>query len=129
MAIISLTAGGAIAAGDVVTLDSAGLAHKATALSSDQATAVGIAIDTVSSGNLFRVNGDSVYPYFAGLTPGEDLYVSVTSGQLANYPAWISGVVAGGYGYGYLSRVGRVVTTSGIEVELMPPIFISASGL
>lgn len=129
MATISLIAGGSIAAGDVVTLDSSGLAHKATALSVKQATAVGIALDTVSAGGLLRVNGDSVYPYFSGLTPGEDLYVSTTSGQLVNYPAWISGVVAEGYGYGYLTRVGRVITTSGVEVELVPPVFVSASGL
>lgn len=129
MAIVSLTAGGAIAAGDAVSLDAAGFAHKASVLSARQATVVGIALDSVSSGNLFRVNGDNIYPYASGFTPGQDQYLGVASGSLVTYPVWISGVLAAGYGYGYLTRVGRAVTTSGIEVEVQPPIFISASGI
>lgn len=129
MAIVSFTAGGSITAGDVVTLDSSGLAHKATALTIDQATAVGVAIDSGITGNLIRVNADSVYAQFSGLTPGEDQFVSVISGQIVNYPAWISGVVSGGYGYGYMTRIGRAVSTSGLDVEIERPVFVSASGL
>ena len=129
MAIVSITAGGSITAGDVVTLDSSGLAHKATALTVSQATAVGVALDSGGAGNLVRVNADSVYAQFSDLTPGEDQFVSVVSGQIANYPAWISGVVTGGYTGGYMTRVGRAVTTSGLGIEIQPPVFVSASGL
>jgi hypothetical protein len=129
VAIVSLTAGGAIVAGDAVSLDTAGFAHKASVLSSRQATVVGIALESASLGSLFRVNGDSVYPYASGFIPGQDQFLGVTSGSLVTYPVWISGVLAANYGYGYLTRVGRAVTISGLEVEVRPPIFISASGL
>lgn len=129
VAIASFTAGGSIAAGDAVSLDSAGFAHKATALSSRQATVVGLALSSGSAGSLVRVNADHVYTSLSGLTPGQDQYVGVASGSIVNYPAWISGVLAGGYSYGYLTRVGRAVSSSGIEIEVRPPIFVSASGL
>jgi hypothetical protein len=124
MAILSFRAAGSISAGDVVYL-AGGLAQKGIGTALDQASVVGVAIDAGQVGDLVRVNSDSVYTSSLSFTPGEFQYLSVaTSGAIVNYPAWqaefnslpVSGV--------YLTKVGRAVTSSNLEVEIQKPVYV-----
>lgn len=126
MALTSFKAGEAISAGDSVYLSSTGFLYKASAVYKNQASAIGIAIDSGSAGSLIRVNTDFLYTSASGLTPGEYRYVSVlVSGANVSYNTWVSDLAATAYEGAYLTTLGRVVTSSGVEVETSKPIFIS----
>ena len=125
MAIASFQAGEAISAGDAVYTSFDSLIFKASAFNATQATVVGIAIDSGSPGSLVRVNTDAIYTGYSGLTPGELLYVSVsTSGQLVNYTNWFN-ELSNTTTDAYLTSVGRSVTTSGVGVEVSKPLYIT----
>jgi len=129
VALLSFTAGGSIAANDVVYVDTAGLAHKASATTLPQATAAGVAIDSGVAGSLIRVNPDGIYASFSGLTPGEIQYISLTSGELATYPTWIADLASSSLPGAYLARVGTAISSSGLDVEFSRAVFVSSSGL
>lgn len=129
MASFYLVTGDNVSANDVVFVNPAGLAFKASALTQNQATAVGVALTAAPAGGQVKIETDSYLATFSGLTPGEMQYVAVSSGQIANYPTWINSVVSGGYTGAFLTSVGRALTSSGIELERGLPTFISASGL
>lgn len=129
MALLSFIAGGSIAANDVVYVDSVGLLRKASATTARQATAAGVAIDAGSAGALIRVNPDGLFASFSGLTPGEVQYISLSSGQLATYPTWVTALSSSSLPGAYLARVGTAATTSGLDIEFSQPIFVSSSGL
>ena len=118
-----------MSANDFVFVNPAGLAFKASALTQDQATTVGVALTAGAAGTQVKVETDAYVTTFSGLTPGEMQYVAIASGQIANYPTWINSVVSGGYTGAFLTSVGRALTSSGIELERGLPTFISASGL
>lgn len=125
MAITSFKAGEAISAGDLVYLSSAGLLYKASALFIDQASVVGVAIDSGVSGSLIRVNADSVYPNASGVTPGEYRYLSIlVSGQHVPYATWASDLAGTAYEGAYLTNIGRATTTTSVEVEVNKPLYI-----
>lgn len=129
MALLSFVAGGAIAQNDIVYVDSTGLIHKASATTRPQATAVGVALDSGSAGSLIRVNPDSISATFSGFVPGEYQYLALTSGQVVDYADWYTSLGTSSLEGAYLTRLGRAVSPSGLEVEIGSPLFISASGL
>ena len=126
MAITSFTAGEAISAGNAVFVSSSGFLYKSTAVYLDQASVVGLSIDSGSAGALIRVNSDDIYTSASGLTPGEYRYVSIlTSGQTVSYAGWASDLALTSYDGAYLTIVGRAITSSGVEVETSKPLFIA----
>lgn len=129
MALLSFVAGETISANNAVYVSSNGLVYKASALTAPQATVAGIALDSGSVGSLIRVNPDSVSTTFSGFTPGEYQYLSLTSGSITQYPSWITSLAGSSLVGAYLTRVGRAVSSSGLEVEVSNPLFVSASGL
>lgn len=126
MAVTSFKAGEAISAGNAVYLSSAGLIYKASAVLSNQAAAIGLALDSGAAGSLIRVDGDFLYTSASGLTPGEYRYVSIlSSGINVSYSAWAAELASTAYDGAYLTILGRAVSTSGVEVELSRPLFVS----
>lgn len=124
MAITSFRAGESISAGEVVYVSSAGLIYKASALTQDQASAVGIAIDSAAAGSLVRVNSDAIYNEYSGLTPGELQYLSITtSGQVVDYATWEAQLATVSINP-YQELIGRAITTSGVAVETGKPRYV-----
>jgi hypothetical protein len=125
MAIASFRAGEAISAGDFVYVSAAGFLYKASAIYQDQASSIGVAIDSGSPGSLIRVNSDALYTSFSGLTPGEYQYLSVTtSGAAVTYSGWEATLSTTAYPGAYLTVLGRAVTTTSVEVEISKPLFV-----
>jgi hypothetical protein len=124
MAVTSFRAGAAISAGDVVCLVN-GLLEKSIGTSLNQAASVGVAIDSGAAGSLIRVNPDSIYTSSLTFVPGDIQYLSVaTSGAIVDYPSWQTEFDALAVSGAYLTRVGRAITTSKIEVEIQKPVYI-----
>lgn len=121
MAITSFRAGEAISAGQAVYVSSAGLIFKASSLTQDQASVVGIAVDSGAAGDLLRVNSDAIYSEYSGLTPGDFQYLSITtSGQIVNYATW-EAQLANVSINPYQEVIGRAITSSGVAVEIGKP--------
>lgn len=129
MALLSFVAGETISANNAVYVSSNGLVYKASASTAPQATVAGIALDSGSTGSLIRVNPDRITTTFSGFTPGEYQYLSLTSGSITQYPSWITALSSSALAGAYLTRIGRAVSSSGLEVEIGSPLFVSASGL
>jgi hypothetical protein len=126
MAIVSFRSGEAISAGNLVTLNGSGTIFKASALISNQASVVGVAIDSGASDALIRVDPDSYYSNFSGLTPGYLQYLSVTtSGAVVDYPTWATQLDSLPVSGAYLTQIGRAISSSGISIELNKPIYIT----
>lgn len=124
MSLASFIAGEAISAGNAVYVGSTGLLYKANALNQTQASVVGVAIESGSSGSLVRVNTDHIYAGYTGLNPGEYRYLSIlNSGQLVAYSGWAAELATISVD-AYLETVGRAVTTSGLEVEASTPLYV-----
>lgn len=121
MAITSFRAGEAISAGQAVYVSSAGLIFKASSLTQDQASVVGIAVDSGAAGDLLRVNSDAIYSEYSGLTPGDFQYLSITtSGQIVNYATWEAQLASVSINP-YQEVIGRAITSSGVAVEIGKP--------
>jgi hypothetical protein len=124
MAITSFRAGESISAGEAVYVSSAGLIYKASSFTQDQASVVGIAVDSASSGELVRVNSDAIYNEYSGLTPGELQYLSITtSGQVVDYATWEAQLATVSVNP-YQELIGRAITSSGVAVETGKPRYI-----
>lgn len=124
MAIASLIASENISAGNAVYVTSAGLAAKADALTEAKASVAGIAVDTVSTGGIVRINVDGVYSGYSGLTPGEFRFLSITTaGSLISYDEFAA-ELATITPDAYLTNVGRVITSTTISIEIIPPQLI-----
>lgn len=129
MSIASFRTGQAISAGDVLYVGASGLAYKASAAYQDQASVIGLSIDTAAAGSLVRVNTDAIYASASGLTPGETRYVSIlSSGQHVTYSGFINELSTSVLQGAYLEVVGRSVTTSGLEIETGRPFFLNNPG-
>lgn len=129
MAIASFRAGGSIAAGDAVYVNTAGFLHKAIGSQLSNSIAAGIALDSGNEGSLIRVDTDGLYARASLLNPGEDLYLSpVISGSLVAASGFYQQLDNSILGSAYLAKFGRATSTSGFTVELEPPIFINPSG-
>lgn len=128
--LVSFRAGQNIAAGDAVTVTSSGLLFKASSVSEPTARVVGLAINSGNAQDLITVNKDSYFAGFSGLTPGERVYLSVTSGLInPSYATWLSGVKNLGLLSAYMTNLGSAVTTSGFAIEINKPFFVNTSGI
>ena len=126
MAITSFQAGEAISAGNAVVVSNSGVLLKGLATSQAQSSLVGIALDTASTGNLVRVCSDSVYTGSSSFLPGVVQYLSPTaSGVLIDYPTWVSQLTSLPTSGAFLTRVGRAISTTNLEVEIEKPIYVT----
>ena len=126
MAITSFIAGEVISSGDVVSLNTAGFIFKAIAVYFQQASSIGIAIDSGNPGDIIRVNNDDIYTGLSGLFPGETRYVSLlVSGQHQSYSEWASGLINSTYSGAYLAAVGQALSPSSLSVEVSKPFLIN----
>ena len=125
MALTSFQAGEAISAGNLVFLTSTGFIKKAIATVKEQASTIGVALDSGIAGDLIRVDTDTVYSNFSALTPGNLQYLSiVSSGGLVDYLNWqtqFNALTASG---AFLTQLGRAITTSSMEIEINKPIYV-----
>lgn len=125
MAVASFAAGELVTAGQVVYVATDGLLYLASAASLPTASTVGISIDTGNRGSLIRVNCDALYNGYSNLVPGDRQFLSIlTSGQLVSYSGWLTEFNTNAKN-AYIQYVGRAVSSSGVEVEANPPVFIS----
>jgi hypothetical protein len=125
MATTSFRAGESISAGQAVYVTASGFLHKASAGNFTQASVAGVAIDNGTSGSLVRVQSDAVYSSFSGLTPGDYRFLSIlTSGQLVSYSGWATELNSTVLSGAYLTNIGRSVSTTSVDVEIQPPIFV-----
>lgn len=126
MAITSFQAGEAISAGNAVVVSNSGVLLKGIATTQTQASLAGIALDAASIGGLVRVCNDSVYTGSSSFLPGVVQYLSpTTSGVLIDYPAWASQLASLTVSGAFLTRVGRAISNTSIEVEIERPIYIT----
>jgi hypothetical protein len=122
MAVAAFAAGELITAGEAVYVSGDGFLYRASAADIASAQTAGIAIDTGNAGTLIRVNADAIYYGYTNLTPGEGHYLSVaTSGLIVAYSGWQEEFNTNA-GTAYLQFVGRAISSSGVEVELSPPV-------
>ena len=130
MAIVSLVAGETITAGQAVYINTSGLALRAAADGADfqSAAVAGVAQDTVTEGQSFRCNVDSVSVIpSAAFTRGSALFLHpFNDGDLAEYDVFASGIADAPVGL-YLTRVGTALTADRVAVELKRPIFINTT--
>jgi hypothetical protein len=125
MSIVSLKAGESISAGDAVFVSSAGLLYKAIGQIFENASVAGVAINSGATGDLIRVNSDSIYTSSATFVPGEIQYLSaLVSGEYANYDSVVSGLQSSSLAGLYLTEVGRAITTSKLNVERSIPFLL-----
>tara|TARA_R100000988_G_scaffold97616_1_gene65148 strand:+ start:5536 stop:6015 length:480 start_codon:yes stop_codon:yes gene_type:complete len=121
MAIASLIASENISAGNAVYVTSTGQAALAAADTVTKASVLGIAIDTVSSGAILRVNADGVYTGYSGLTPGDFRFLSIiTPGLLISSSEFFAELAAVSLD-AFLTNVGRVITPTTLSIETIPP--------
>ena len=121
MSIASLIASENISAGNAVYVTSTGQAALAKADTVTKASVLGIAVDTVSSGAILRINADGIYTGYSGLTPGEFRYLSIlTPGLLISFSEFAVELATVSLDP-FLTNVGRVITPTTLSIETMPP--------
>lgn len=124
MAVAGFAAGQYITAGQACYVGSDGLLYLANAAKPATASTVGIAIDTGHPGTLIRVNVDAISNDYSNLIPGTAHYLSIsTSGQIVPYSGWLNEFNTAAKS-AYLQFVGRAISSSGVEVELNPPLYV-----
>jgi hypothetical protein len=122
MSIAAFQAGETISTGDAVYVSSDSLIFKGDGATLTEASIVGVAIDPGVVGQLIRVNLDSIYDGFSGLTPGEYQYLSFTTpGAVVDYDTWANDLTTVNLNP-FLTRVGRAITTDALEVEIARPV-------
>jgi hypothetical protein len=86
MTFAAFQAGEPIAAGDAVYISAGSFLFKGDGSTLTEASIVGVAFEGGPTGQLIRVNLDSIYDGFSGLIPGEYQYLSVTTpGAVVDY--------------------------------------------
>lgn len=120
-----------INAGDVVVvLSGTGLIAKASANGSLNDSCIGVALYTTPSGGLTVVNNDEPYIGSSGLIPGEIVYVTLTSGQVApSYSDWATSISGFSASTVNLISLGRALSVSGFTNQVSRPIVVSVSGV
>jgi hypothetical protein len=122
MAVAVFRTGEPLSAGDAVYVSPSSFIFKGTGVTESEASVVGVAIDDGTAGQLVRVDLDSVYSGFTGLTPGESLYLSFTTpGAIVDYATWAADLPTVALNP-FLTRVGRAITPSSLEVEISKPV-------
>jgi hypothetical protein len=126
MTLISFRAGETVTSGNFLRVTRNGLAHPASAGDKDAATVAGVAITNGDAQDLVLVNKDYVYDGLPGLTAGEKVYLSITSGQFyTNYTEFevaLSGSTLSG---AYLTEVGTALGSDKLHVQIQLPVFIN----
>lgn len=125
MSLASFIAGESISAGNAVYVDASGFLYKAIATNQLQASVIGVSLDTSQQNNLVRVATDFIYSSSSSLTPGELRYLSVsTSGNVVPYSTWQTELNASTLSGAFLTRVGRSLTSTDIDIEVQKPIYV-----
>lgn len=125
MSLASFIAGESISAGNAVYVDASGFLYKAIATNQLQASVIGVSLDTSQQNNLVRVATDFIYSSSSSLTPGELRYLSVsTSGNVVPYSTWQTELNASTLSGAFLTRVGRALTSTDIDIEVQKPIYV-----
>jgi hypothetical protein len=126
MAVTSFIAGEAISAGNVVYVTTSGFIRKSIGTAQDQASPVGISVDTSSVNNLTRVVSDSIYSESIGLTAGNRQYLSLTtSGAIVDYSTWQTQLNSLSASGAFLTQIGTALSSTAINVEIERPIYIT----
>ena len=125
MALVSFRALTSIIAGQPVTLTSGGAIYPSSAANLTNAKCVGIALDSAGATGLVRVDKDRIQYIFTGQTTGNLAYLGLASGTIkSSYSALQTEVNASAYTSVYLVSLGRAVSTSGLNIEIKPPVLI-----
>jgi hypothetical protein len=128
MTIARFTAGGDIAQGAAVYVAPGGVIYTASAKTVQTASVVGVAMEAGYLGTVVPVNLDAVYTDYSNLIPGKPLYLSIaSSGVLVSSSGWLE-EFASYSGDAYQTFMGRCVSTSGLSIEISPPVLIAYSG-
>ena len=126
MAITSFIAGEAISAGDAVYVTPSGFLRKSIGTVQDQASPVGVSVDTTTTANLTRVISDSLYSDATSLTAGNRLYLSLTtSGGVIDYPTWQTQLNALSASGAFLTQIGTALSSTTYNVEIERPIYVT----
>lgn len=126
MAVTSFIAGEAISAGDAVYVTPSGFVRKSIGTVQDQASPVGVSVDTTSVNNLTRVISDSIYSSSVGLTAGNRQYLSLTtSGGIIDYATWQTQLTSLSASGAFLTQIGTALSSTALNVEIERPIYIT----
>lgn len=124
MAVASFKAGETIAAGDAVYVSSSGFIYKASAQSFDQASVVGLALESGTAGAILRVDTDGVYASASGLSINAYQFLSIAaSGSYVDYSTWQTELAAAS-SVVYLTTLGRATGSTTLSVEIEPPVSV-----
>jgi len=126
MAVTSFIAGEAISAGNIVYVTPSGFLRKSIGTAQDQASPIGISVDTTSATNLARVISDSIYAESAGLVAGNRQYLSLTtSGALVDYATWQTQLNSLSASGAFLTQIGTALSSTALNIEIERPIYIT----
>lgn len=123
---ITVPAGESISLGQAVTVLSNGLSYPASAASYETSKVAGIAKNTCSPGDPVFIDTDGYFSnYPVALTPGDILFLDVTSGTVSNYINFLINSTAYPSSTVYLARLGQAVTSSGLSIEIEDPVLLN----
>lgn len=126
MAIVTIPAGEAISTGNAVSVLPNGLAYPASAAALATAKVVGLALTSCDAGFSVQLETDSLFnSYPLTLTPGDTLFLSVTSGSVVNYSDFYTTASSYPSSGVYLVQIGRALSPSGISIEIENPKLIN----
>lgn len=110
---VTLVAGEALAAGDMVYITSGGVVMKADATAIGKA-ARGYVLTAVSNGANATVYFDESNSAVTGLTPGATYYLSATAGALTTTPPTTSGQI--------VQEIGFATSATNLHVNIQEPV-------
>jgi len=122
MAILAFRAGEAIQAGDAVYVDSSPFVYKGLGDTQEKSSVIGIAEDRGNIGDLIRINTDNICYKLTGFDVNEYLFLSfIQPGLVVDYATWESDLSSAAFNP-YLTRVGRALSSTAVEVEINKPV-------
>lgn len=126
MATVTIPAGEAISVGQAVSVLSDGFAYPASAASLATSKVVGVASTANSAGFPVQIETDGTFNNFSStLTPGDFLFLSVTSGTISNYIDFYTSASSYPSSGVYLVHLGRAISSSGISIEIENPTLVN----
>jgi hypothetical protein len=129
VALISFRAGQTVTSGNFLRVVGSGVgkgfAFPANCGSLAESICVGVAINSAEQDGVVIVNKDYIYDGLPGLTPGERVYLSLSSGQVyTSYNAFDTDLQASTLSGMYLVELGTALATNKLHVEIKPPKYI-----
>ena len=85
------------------------------------ATAIGVSLDTLSSGALCRVAPDGTAPIYSSLVPGTTYFASTSGNYLVDYPQFVTEFNQLGFSNIYLTQIGISLTPSILKISTAEP--------